>query len=56
MPPSSPSIKHAPHNVGKETREKSESANAADRKRLQDEALDDALAQTFPASDPVACW
>lgn len=31
------------------------SANAA-RKRLQDEALDDALAQTFPASDPVALF
>jgi hypothetical protein len=26
----------------------------AERKRRQDEALDDALAQTFPASDPVA--
>lgn len=26
----------------------------AERKRRRDEALDDALAQTFPASDPVA--
>lgn len=26
----------------------------AERKRRLDEALDDALAQTFPASDPVA--
>jgi hypothetical protein len=25
-----------------------------DHKRRQDDALDDALAQTFPASDPVA--
>ena len=26
----------------------------AERKRRLDEALDDALAQTFPASDPIA--